>query len=159
MKKIPSFEVNHIDLLPGVYVSRKDYVGAETLTTFDIRITRPNLEPVMGTGEIHTTEHLVATYLRNNEDKKESIVYFGPMGCRTGYYLIMKGDLKPEHIIGLLTEAFEFVRDYEGEVPGANARDCGNYIDMNLPMAKYYANKYLSETLYDITLEKMVYPK
>ena len=159
MKKIPSFEVNHIDLLPGVYVSRKDYVGDQILTTFDIRITRPNLEPVMGTGEIHATEHLVATYLRNNEDKKELIVYFGPMGCRTGYYLIMKGDLQPEEILELLKEAFEFVRDFTDEIPGANARDCGNYIDMNLPMAKYYANKYLSETLYDITLEKMVYPK
>lgn len=159
MKKIPSFEVNHIDLLPGVYVSRKDYVGDQILTTFDIRITRPNLEPVMGTGEIHTTEHLVATYLRNNEDKKELIVYFGPMGCRTGYYLIMKGDLQPEEILELLKEAFEFVRDFTDEIPGANARDCGNYIDMNLPMAKYYANKYLSGTLYDITLEKMVYPK
>lgn len=159
MKKIPSFEVNHIDLLPGVYVSRKDYVGDQILTTFDIRITRPNLEPVMGTGEIHTTEHLVATYLRNNEDKKELIVYFGPMGCRTGYYLIMKGDLQPEEILELLKEAFEFVRDFTDEIPGANARDCGNYIDMNLPMAKYYANKYLNETIYNITKEKMVYPK
>ena len=157
MEKISSFTVNHLTLLPGIYVSRKDYVGQETITTFDIRITRPNFEPVMNTAEIHTIEHLAATYLRNDEEYKEKIVYFGPMGCRTGFYLLLAGNYESKDIVELLTRMFVFIRDFEGEVPGACARDCGNYLDMNLPMAKWLADKYLKEVLDGISEERLVY--
>ncbi|MEE1312444.1 MAG: S-ribosylhomocysteine lyase [Lachnospiraceae bacterium] len=159
MKKIASFTVNHLDLLPGIYVSRKDYIGNEILTTFDLRMTAPNKEPVMNTAEIHTVEHLAATYLRNNEDYKDRIVYFGPMGCRTGFYLIIAGDLTSEEVLPLITSTFEFIRDFSDEVPGASPRDCGNYLDMNLPMANYIANHYLEQTLYQITEKNLNYPK
>ena len=139
MKKIASFTVNHLTLLPGVYVSRKDHIGAETVTTFDIRMTRPNYEPVMNTAEVHTIEHLGATFLRNHKEFSDRVVYFGPMGCRTGFYLLLAGDHESKDIIGLLKEMFVFMRDFKGEVPGAAARDCGNYLDMNLPMANYLA--------------------
>ena len=142
MKKIASFTVNHLTLLPGVYVSRKDHIGAETVTTFDIRMTRPNYEPVMNTAEVHTIEHLGATFLRNHKEFSDRVVYFGPMGCRTGFYLLLAGDHESKDIIGLLKEMFVFMRDFKGEVPGAAARDCGNYLDMNLPMANYLAKKY-----------------
>ena len=159
MEKITSFTVDHLHLLPGVYVSRKDKVGDQTVTTFDIRMTRPNYEPVMNTAEIHTIEHLGATFLRNHKDFKDKVLYFGPMGCRTGFYLLLVGDLQSQDIIGLLKELFAFIRDFKGDVPGAAARDCGNYLDMNLPMAKYLAGKFLDEVLYDIKPDRLIYPQ
>ena len=158
MEKIASFTVNHLTLLPGVYVSRKDHVGDHVITTFDIRMTRPNFEPVMNTAEIHTIEHLAATYLRNHEIYGDQVIYFGPMGCRTGFYLLLAGDYMSKDIVELLTGMFEFIRDFHDQVPGAAARDCGNYLDMNLPMANYLAKKFLQEVLYDITEERLVYP-
>ena len=143
MKKITSFTIDHIKLVPGVYVSRKDTVGTETITTFDIRMTSPNDEPVMNTAEMHTIEHLAATFLRNNEQWKDRIVYWGPMGCCTGNYLIVQGDLESKDIHQLIVNTFEFVSTYNDEVPGANAKDCGNYLLMNLPEARYVAKKYL----------------
>lgn len=143
MEKIASFQVNHLVLEPGIYISRKDRFGDVTLTTFDLRMTTPNKEPVMNTAEVHTIEHLGATYLRNHAAWKDRTVYFGPMGCRTGFYLILEGDLESEDIVGLMKDLFVFIRDFEGEVPGAAARDCGNYLDMNLNMAHWYAEKYL----------------
>lgn len=159
MEKIASFTVDHIRLKPGVYVSRKDHIGQETVTTFDIRMTSPNDEPVMNTAEMHTIEHLGATFLRNHAEWKDRVVYFGPMGCRTGFYVIFAGDLESKDIIPLLTEMFEFVRDFDDEIPGATAKDCGNYLDQNLPMANYLANKYLNEVLNGITEDRMVYPE
>ncbi len=159
MKKITSFTIDHIKLIPGVYVSRKDTVGAETITTFDIRMTSPNDEPVMNTAEMHTIEHLAATFLRNHKEFGPKIIYFGPMGCRTGFYLLLAGDYDSKDIVNLLKEMFVFIADYEGEVPGASAKDCGNYLDMNLPMAKYLAKKYLDEVLEDISFERLIYPE
>ena len=159
MDKIASFTVNHLDLIPGVYVSRKDYVGKEVLTTFDLRMTAPNREPVMNTAELHTIEHLAATYLRNNDEWKEKVIYFGPMGCRTGFYLLLAGDLTSKEIVPLMIEMFEFIRDFKDEVPGASPKDCGNYLDMNLGMAKYLADKYLKNVLYDIRPERLTYPE
>ena len=158
MKQIASFTIDHMKLLRGVYVSRKDKIGNEIITTFDIRMTRPNLEPVMLTGEVHTLEHLAATYLRNHPEFSEKTVYFGPMGCRTGFYLLLGGDYISKDIISLLTEMFEFIRDYTGEIPGATPENCGNYSDMNLDMAIYYATKFLDEVLYKIDDEHMNYP-
>ncbi len=158
MEKIASFTIDHTRLLPGIYVSRKDYVGSEVLTTFDLRMTRPNFEPVMNTAEVHTIEHLGATFLRNHPQYGGKIVYFGPMGCRTGFYLILAGDYASAEIVPLITETFEFIRDYRGTVPGACAKDCGNYLDMNLPMANYLGKKYL-EILYNITEEQLNYPQ
>ncbi len=159
MEKIASFTINHLKLLPGIYVSRKDKIGAETVTTFDLRMTRPNFEPVMNTAEIHTIEHLAATFLRNHEQYKDKCVYFGPMGCRTGFYLILAGDYESADIVDLMHEMFCFIRDFEGEVPGASAHDCGNYMDMNLNMAKYLADKYVKEVLESITQERLIYPE
>ncbi len=159
MKKITSFTIDHLKLLPGFYVSRKDPIGDQMITTFDIRMTRPNYEPVMNTAEIHTIEHLGATYLRNHEQYGDKIIYFGPMGCRTGFYLLLAGDYTSKEIVPLLTSMFEFIRDYKGEVPGACAKDCGNYLDMNLSMANYLAKKYLDEVLYGITADRLVYPE
>lgn len=158
MKKIASFTINHLDLKTGVYVSRKDILGEHTITTFDLRMTAPNKEPVMNTAEMHAIEHLAATYLRNHKDWGDKIIYFGPMGCRTGFYLLLAGDLSSKDILPLLTELFEFVRDFKDEVPGASAKDCGNYLDMNLPMANWLANRYLEETLYVIDESRLVYP-
>ena len=159
MEKITSFTIDHIKLIPGVYVSRKDKVGSETITTFDIRMTSPNDEPVMNTAEMHTIEHLAATFLRNHKEFGPKIIYFGPMGCRTGFYLLLAGDYDSENIVDLLKEMFVFIADFEGEVPGASAKDCGNYLDMNLPMAKYLARKYLNEVLEIISEERLVYPE
>jgi len=158
MEKIASFTVNHIKLQPGIYVSRKDKVGAETITTFDLRMTSPNEEPVMNTAEIHTIEHLGATFLRNHPVYKDKIIYFGPMGCRTGFYLLLAGDLDSKEIVPLITETFEFIRDFQGEVPGASPMDCGNYLDMNLGMANFLAKRYLENVLYGITEDRLVYP-
>lgn len=159
MEKIASFTIDHIKLQPGIYVSRKDTVNGSTITTFDIRMTSPNEEPVMNTAELHTIEHLAATYLRNHKEWGSKVIYWGPMGCRTGNYLILSGDFTSEEIVPLLTETFEFIRDFEGEVPGASPKDCGNYLDMNLPMAKYLATKYLNEVLYHISPDRLVYPE
>ena len=159
MEKITSFTVNHLKLIPGVYVSRRDVAGDSHVTTFDIRMTRPNFEPVMNTAEVHTIEHLGATFLRNHRIYKDKVLYFGPMGCRTGFYLLLAGDYESADIIPLLQEMFLFIRDYEGEIPGAAARDCGNYLDMNLPMAKYLAGKFYDEVLEDIREEQLVYPE
>lgn len=159
MEKISSFTVNHLDLLRGVYVSRKDYIGDSVITTFDIRMKRPNVEPVMNTAEMHTIEHLSATFLRNHDSYNDKTIYFGPMGCRTGFYVIFKGDLESKDIIQILIEMFTFVSNYEGEVPGASARDCGNYYDMNLPMAKYESKKFLTEILEKIKDENLHYPE
>lgn len=142
MEKITSFTIDHLRLLPGVYVSRRDHAGDTVITTFDIRMTRPNCEPVMNTAEVHTIEHLGATFLRNHGEWKDRVLYFGPMGCRTGFYLLLTGDYHSRDIVPLMTEMFEFMRDFQGEVPGAAAKDCGNYLDMNLPMAKYLADRY-----------------
>lgn len=159
MEKIASFTIDHIKLKPGVYVSRKDHIGSETITTFDLRMTSPNDEPVMNTAEVHTLEHLGATYLRNHPEYKDRVIYFGPMGCRTGFYLLLAGDLTSREIVPLVTGMYEFARDFEGEVPGASAKDCGNYLDMNLGMAKYLAKKYLDEVLYGIGEDRLVYPE
>lgn len=159
MKKIASFTVNHLDLLCGAYISRKDYTESEVLTTFDIRVTRPNLEPVMDTCAMHTIEHLGATFLRNHTEYADKTIYFGPMGCRTGFYMILKGELTPNDIKPLLDEMFDFIINYEGEIPGASARDCGNYLDLNLSMAKYYAKKYKDEVLSDFSDKRTNYPQ
>lgn len=159
MEKITSFTIDHIKLLKGVYVSRKDQFGSETITTFDIRMTKPNGEPVMNTAEIHTIEHLAATYLRNHKEYGAKTVYFGPMGCRTGFYLLLSGDYSSRDILPLLTDMFEFIANYHDEVPGASAKDCGNYLDMNLPMANYLAKKFLNDVLYNISEEHLFYPE
>ncbi len=157
METIASFTVDHMKLLPGVYVSRKDKTGHDTVTTFDIRMTRPNFEPVMNTAEIHAIEHLGATFLRNHETMGKKVLYFGPMGCRTGFYLILAGDYESDQIVPLLRELFDYIRRFEGEVPGASPECCGNYLDINLPMAKYLAEKYLDEVLTGITRDRLVY--
>ncbi|WP_394884536.1 S-ribosylhomocysteine lyase [Clostridium butyricum] len=159
MQKIASFTIDHIKLLPGIYVSRKDNINGQVITTFDIRMTAPNREPVMNTAEIHTIEHLGATFLRNNEEYKEKVVYFGPMGCRTGFYLLLAGDYESKDIVSLINEMYKFVSEFEGEVPGAAAKDCGNYLDMNLPMARYVAGKFVHEVLYNISDERLIYPE
>ena len=158
MEKITSFTIDHIKLQPGVYVSRKDPVGSEMITTFDLRMTSPNEEPVMNTAEMHTVEHLAATFLRNHPIYKNETIYFGPMGCRTGFYVIFKGDLNSSDTVNIMQEMFKFIAEYEGEVPGADAKSCGNYLDQNLPMAKYEAEKYYSEVLLNIKEENLIYP-
>lgn len=158
MEKITSFTIDHLALLPGVYVSRKDMAGTTPVTTFDLRMTRPNFEPVMNTAEVHTIEHLGATFLRNHAQFASKVLYFGPMGCRTGFYLLLAGDYSSADIVPLMKEMFTFIRDFEGDVPGAAAKDCGNYLDMNLPMAKYLADRYLREVLEGIGPERLVYP-
>ena len=159
MQKITSFTIDHIKLIPGVYVSRKDPVGSEVITTFDLRMTSPNDEPVMNTAEMHAIEHLAATFLRNHKEFGPKIIYFGPMGCRTGFYLLLAGDYESKDIIELLKEMYAFIVEYDDAIPGASAKDCGNYLDMNLPMAKYLAKKYLDEVLTGITEERLVYPE
>lgn len=159
MEKITSFTIDHIRLIPGVYVSRKDPVGDSVITAFDLRMTNPNEEPVMNTAEMHAMEHLGATFLRNHPVFGSRIIYFGPMGCRTGFYLLLAGDYESTDIVNLMIEMYEFIRDFEGEIPGASAKDCGNYLDMNLPMAKWLARKYLDEVLYDITPDRLRYPE
>lgn len=158
MEKITSFTIDHIRLQPGLYVSRKDAVGSETVTTFDLRLTSPNVEPVMNTAEVHTIEHLAATFLRNDPAWKDRVLYFGPMGCRTGFYLLLSGDLSSQDVLLLVTDCFRFIRDYRGEVPGASPRDCGNYLDMNLPMANYWGRRYTA-LLENITPDRLTYPE
>ena len=156
MEKIASFTVDHLRLLPGIYVSRKDTLASDVITTFDLRMTRPNFEPVMNTAEIHAIEHLGATYLRNHKEFGQKTIYFGPMGCRTGFYLL-KGDYESKDIVELMIELYKFIKDYEGEIPGQRPKDCGNYLDMNLGMAKYLADKYL-EVLLNISEKNLIYP-
>ena len=158
MEKITSFTIDHIRLQPGLYVSRCDWVGSEMVTTFDLRLTSPNEEPVMNTAEMHTIEHLAATYLRNEPNWKERVLYFGPMGCRTGFYLLLAGKYTSRDVLGLVTDCFQFIANFRGEVPGASAKDCGNYLDMNLPMANYWGRKY-SELLIHADETRLVYPE
>ena len=158
MEKITSFTIDHIRLQPGLYVSRKDAVGSEAVTTFDLRLTSPNEEPVMNTAEVHTIEHLAATFLRNDPAWKDRVLYFGPMGCRTGFYLLLSGDLRSPDVLPLVTDCFRFIRDYRGEVPGASPRDCGNYLDMNLSMANYWGRRYTA-LLENITPDRLTYPE
>ena len=159
MEKIPSFTIDHIRLLRGIYVSRQDTVGQETLTTFDIRMTEPNRMPALSQGSIHTIEHLAATYLRNDPQWKDSIVYWGPMGCLTGNYLVMKGDLKPQDIVDVITRTFRFIAEFEGEIPGAQPQDCGNWTLHDLPQARRDARRFLEEVLDVIRPENMIYPE
>ena len=158
MEKITSFTIDHIRLQPGLYVSRKDKVGCETVTTFDLRMTSPNDEPVMNTAEMHTMEHLAATYLRNEPVWKDRVLYFGPMGCRTGFYLLLAGDLESEDVLPLVRDTFRFIADFSGPVPGASARDCGNYLDMNLPMANYWGRRYAA-LLEAPGRDRLIYPE
>ena len=158
MEKIPSFTIDHIRLKRGIYVSRQDEVGGEVVTTFDVRMKEPNREPALSPSAIHTMEHLAATFLRNHPQWASRIVYWGPMGCLTGNYLIVKGDVTSEDVLPLMRETFAFVASFEGEDPGATARDCGNYLLMNLPEARWEARKYLTEVLDVITPENMSYP-
>ena len=157
MEKIASFTIDHIKLQPGLYVSRKDPVGDQTVTTFDLRLTSPNEEPVMNTAEMHTMEHLAATYLRNEPVWKDKVLYFGPMGCRTGFYLLLSGDYESVDVLHLVRDCFRFIGDYQGEIPGASAKDCGNYLDMNLPMANYWGKKYAA-LLENPDSSRLIYP-
>ena len=159
MEKITSFTIDHILLQPGLYVSRKDKMGGEFVTTFDLRVTKPNDEPVMNTAEMHTIEHLAATYLRNQPQWMDRIVYWGPMGCLTGNYLLMRGHLEPSDILELMQETFRFVAEFEGEIPGAAPIDCGNWLLHDLPMAKWESRKYLEEVLLQAKPENLVYPE
>ena len=159
MEKITSFTIDHINLQPGVYVSRIDNVEGHPITTFDLRMTSPNEEPVMNTAEMHTVEHLAATFLRNHAEYKDKTIYFGPLGCRTGFYLLLAGKYESKDIVALMVELFDFIANFHDEVPGASAKDCGNYLDMNLPMARFIAKKYLDEVLTDIQEERLIYPK
>ena len=159
MKKIPSFTIDHNRLVRGIYVSRQDNVGNDMVTTFDVRMKEPNREPALGQGALHTIEHLAATYLRNHPTWADKIVYWGPMGCLTGNYLLVKGDLTSADILPLMIETFRFIANYEGEVPGASAKDCGNYLLQDLPMARWEANKYLTEVLEVAIEENLVYPQ
>ena len=159
MEKITSFTINHLVLEPGIYVSRVDNYGGSSITTFDLRMTAPNKEPVMNNAEMHTIEHLGATFLRNDPEWSDKVVYFGPMGCRTGFYMLLAGDLTSRDVVDLVTRMYEFIRDFQGDSPGASARDCGNYLDQNLPMANWLAKRYLDNTLYNITENHLVYPE
>ena len=159
MEKIASFTVAHLRLVPGVFVSSIDQAGGNPIATFDLRMTRPNKEPVMNPAEVHTIEHLAATFLRNHAENADKTIYFGPMGCRTGFYLLLVGDYESKDIVPLMKEMFAFIADFNGDVPGAAAKDCGNYLDMNLPMANYMAKRYLTEVLENITEKQLVYPE
>ena len=155
MELIKSFEVDHTILEPGFYISRID----NDITTYDLRFRKPNSANLMNNITMHTIEHLMATILRNDEAIKDAVIYFGPMGCRTGFYLLLAGDLSSKDIVPLMVEMFEFIRDYKGEVPGASPKDCGNYLDMNLGMANYLAKRYLDNVLYGIDDSRLVYPE
>ena len=159
MEKIPSFTIDHCRLQRGIYVSRQDQVGEEVITTFDIRMKLPNREPALGQGAIHTIEHQVATNLRNHPLWRDRIVYWGPMGCLTGNYLLMRGNLTSRDILPLMIETFRFVAEYEGEVPGTQPRDCGNYLLHDLPMARWESRRYLEETLLKATDDNLFYPE
>lgn len=159
MKKIPSFTIDHERLLRGIYVSRKDHVGSQVVTTFDVRMKAPNREPVLHPGASHTIEHLAATFLRNDDEWKDRVIYWGPMGCLTGFYLLLKGDMESSEVVELMKRTYQFIASFEGDVPGASPRDCGNYLLQDLPMARYEAKKFLSEVLENIKEENLVYPR
>ena len=159
MEKIASFTVDHLRLLTGLYVSRVDNALGASITTFDIRMTRPNAEPVMDTAAVHAIEHLGATWLRNEPDWKDRVIYFGPMGCRTGFYLLLAGAYASWDVLPLVDGMFRFIAGFEGEIPGAAAKDCGNYLDMNLPMARWHAEKYIREVLDNPVPERLNYPQ
>ena len=158
MEKIPSFTIDHCRLKRGIFVSRRDLVGGEVVTTFDIRMKEPNREPALHNGALHTIEHLAATYLRNNAEWKDRIIYWGPMGCLTGNYLLMRGNLQPNDILLLMQETFRFIANFEGEIPGAAPRDCGNYLLHDLPMARWEAQRFLNEVLLCMKPENTIYP-
>ena len=158
MEKIASFQIDHLKLKRGIYVSRKDKVGEETITTFDIRMKEPNNEPTLHNGAIHTIEHLAATYLRNDKEWRDKIIYWGPMGCLTGNYLLLRGNWDSKDILEIIIKTFDFVASFEGEIPGTTPKDCGNYLLHDLPMAKYESKKYLAEVLYKIKDENLYYP-
>lgn len=158
MKLIPSFTIDHIRLLRGIYVSRKDHVGDEVITTFDIRMKEPNREPAIHPGALHTIEHLAATYLRNHPQWANRIIYWGPMGCLTGNYLLMHGDLTPKDILPIMQETFRFIAEFQGDVPGAAPQDCGNYLLHDLPMARLESRRYLEEVLLKAKDENLNYP-
>lgn len=150
MEKIPSFRINHLTLQPGIYCSRVDYISSDdALTTFDVRMTRPNREPALSISALHTIEHLAATFLRNHPRWADKVVYWGPMGCCTGNYLILKGEYSADDIRNdirnLMIETFDFISAFDGQVPGASARDCGNYLLMNLPEARIVASRFLEQ--------------
>ena len=160
MEKIASFTINHLKLLRGIYVSRVDTLpNGDVITTFDIRMKQPNREPAVSQSALHTIEHLAATYLRNQPEWKDKVIYWGPMGCCTGNYLLMSGKLTSKDILPLMQDTFRFIAEYEGSIPGATARDCGNYTLNNLPMAKWEARKYLIEVLENIKDENLEYPQ
>lgn len=160
MEKIASFTINHLKLLRGIYVSRVDTLpNGDVVTTFDIRMKQPNREPAVSQSALHTIEHLAATYLRNQPEWKNKVIYWGPMGCCTGNYLLMSGKLTSKDILPLMQDTFRFIAEYEGSIPGATARDCGNYTLNNLPMAKWEARKYLIEVLENIKDENLKYPQ
>ncbi len=159
MEKIASFTVNHLDLLPGIYVSRVDDVAGHAVTAYEIRMKAPNAEPVMNTAEIHAIEHIGATFLRNHSQYANEVIYFGPMGCRTGFYLILQGNRTSAQIAPLVKEMFEFIADFTDAIPGASARDCGNYLDLNLPMARYEAKKFVDNILSRLTEKNLNYPE
>lgn len=157
MNKIPSFTIDHLRLNRGIYVSRKDIVGGETVTTFDVRMKLPNREPVLGQGAVHTIEHLAATFLRNHAGWKDRVIYWGPMGCLTGCYFLVRGDYTSADVLPLLRETFAFIASYEGEVPGAAPRDCGTWLLHDLPMARYEAKKFL-DVLEHAAADNLEYP-
>lgn len=157
--KIPSFTINHLTLLRGIYVSRKDTVGNDVITTFDIRMKEPNREPALSPSALHCIEHLAATFLRNHQEWKERVIYWGPMGCLTGNYLLLRGDLTSSDILPLMRETFSFIATFDGDVPGQTPKDCGNYLLMNLPEAKWEAKKYLTEVLECATEANLHYPE
>lgn len=160
MEKIASFTINHLKLHRGIYVSRVDTLpNGDVITTFDIRMKQPNREPAVSQSALHTIEHLAATYLRNQLEWKDKVIYWGPMGCCTGNYLLMSGKLTSKDILPLMQDTFRFIAEYEGSIPGATARDCGNYTLNNLPMAKWEARKYLIEVLENIKDENLEYPQ
>ncbi|MCH5176507.1 MAG: S-ribosylhomocysteine lyase [Prevotellaceae bacterium] len=158
MEKIPSFTIDHERLRRGIYVSRKDIVGNDVVTTFDIRMKEPNREPCLSPSAIHTIEHLAATFLRNHPEWKDRVIYWGPMGCLTGNYLLLRGDYTSRDILPLMQQTFRFIATFEGDIPGATARDCGNHLLMNLPMARWEARKYLDEVLDVATDDNLIYP-
>ena len=157
MKNIASFTIDHTKLLPGIYVSREDTVAGNIITTFDLRVCTPNTDEVMNTGAIHAAEHIIATFLRNHPHWEDKVIYFGPMGCRTGFYLILADQYTSEEVLPLVLECFQFVANYSGAIPGASAVECGNYRDMDLEMANEYAKTYC-DVLTNITIDRLVYP-
>ena len=159
MERIASFTVDHKKLNRGIYVSRIDEINGNYITTFDVRMKLPNREPVINIAELHTIEHLGATFLRNHSTWKDEVVYFGPMGCRTGFYVILKRKLESKDIIDLMKELYKFMAEFKGEIPGATAIECGNYLDQNLAMANFESKKFLEETLENLTEANLVYPR